>query len=119
MTKADAVANCESMGAKIVEPVSRWENTFLWYLYPNNAKPKWLGLTAKENRQFYYDVSCKQPRTFLWMPGEPNNWKETEDCVIQSNIRKPEVGLLWNDASCTREWWSVCKRTTGEFHYLE
>ena len=51
-----------------------------------------------------------------WLPDEPNNWEDNEDCVSFAQFDDTVPGKHWNDEGCGQYNSHVCEVYLEDFH---
>lgn len=95
----DARAVCNSVGAELTSISSEAENTFVHSL-EGGERTRWIGLVRSGDTFAWLDGT---PFTYSnWFEGEPNNFRNREDCVTLGNT---QFAVLdgWNDADCNND----------------
>ena len=77
----------------------------------------WFGLNDIEHEgTFTWEADNSIVNFTNWVPGEPNNWKKTQDCVAVG--AKTSLGL-WNDDPCVSTRRYICEKpANGMFNML-
>jgi hypothetical protein len=107
----DAEANCQTLGSDfgLAKIETQAEQDFIWTLAgkPQND-PIWISLRRFTNGFRYGDGTPLE--IALWADGEPNNFREREDCGrIGHKFTRLGGDGSWFDADCSTRSWSVCE----------
>ena len=106
MNFMDAMEKCNSMNAKLAEPMSTEENKNLATKLTGMAvfSRYWIGISQKETEgTFKYASDSSEVEFTSWRSGQPNNRWPNLDCVAFKNG-------LWNTANCeNRKFPYVCQ----------
>ncbi|KAK7089878.1 hypothetical protein V1264_025037 [Littorina saxatilis] len=109
-TWQNAQAECETMGAGLVEIDSQAENSFVFTMVTAaGAEHAWLGLSDVGTEGLFLLPSGQPPTFTKWQPGEPNDFRGREDCAM-FRPGNPKSADGWNDASCDRQFPFVCEQ---------
>lgn len=64
----------------------------------------WIGGTRRTGSEFIWSKSGKKITSTQWSQGEPNDFKDEEDCIEM----KAATGE-WNDKSCDNDAFFMCE----------
>ncbi|XP_019620748.1 PREDICTED: CD209 antigen-like [Branchiostoma belcheri] len=107
---SDAGAACGADGGTLAMPRDADTNAFLITLYNSVCKSCafWFGLhdQGEEGRFEWVDGSALGPYS-SWGPGEPNDVRRGEDCVVYSGM--PFLKDKWNDEKCHEKFRFICQ----------
>lgn len=112
MTFSEGRALCRIQGGEVATIDSAAVDKIAYGLLPHLSSAAWIGLRRKPNDKRFGWLDGKKASYRNWAPGEPNNSKGRENCVVLWGpyIRAP-LRSHWNDASCTAGYDSViCRR---------
>ncbi|XP_040318670.1 C-type lectin domain family 4 member D [Herpailurus yagouaroundi] len=106
-TWAKSERNCTDMGAHLVTITSEAEQNFI-VQFLDRRFSYFLGLTDEdhEGQWSWVDKTPFDPHIVFWHEGEPNNYKQNENCVILVNVQDK---WAWNDFPCNFERRRICK----------
>ncbi|XP_059113099.1 C-type lectin domain family 4 member A-like [Peromyscus eremicus] len=97
---------CSSMGAHLMVIHSQEEQDFITKILDPKAA-YYIGLSDPGHRQWrWVDQTPYNESATFWHPGEPNNDKNNEECVV---IRHLSSKWDWNDIPCNCMRKSVCQ----------
>ncbi|XP_065146852.1 C-type lectin domain family 17, member A-like [Paramisgurnus dabryanus] len=91
---------CRERGADLISINNKEEQDFV------NKTCKeivWIGLTDIEEEGKWKWVDGSTLTIRFWWPGEPNNYKDVEDCALSYKQG-------WNDVPCTDAFQSICEK---------
>ena len=104
-----ASSHCKELNGNLAFPDTQEEQDFLWGVYFEDfnaigryARGPWIGCDDIETEGVW---SCINLTYINWCPGEPNDYKGTEDCLEL----RPRWNGKWNDASCHERRVSLCE----------
>ena len=99
----DAIEKCQSLNAKLAEPMTEDENKNLATNFNANIR-YWIGISDQETEGTFKYVSDASEVAFTsWRAGQPNNRWPKLDCTAFRNGK-------WNTANCdTREFPYICQ----------
>ena len=102
----DAMGKCNSMNAKLAEPMNTEENENLATQLTGMAafSRYWIGISQKETEgTFKYASDSSKVKFTSWRSGQPNNRWPNLDCVAFKNGQ-------WNTANCeNRKFPYICQ----------
>ena len=102
----DSMGKCNSMNAKLAEPMNTEENENLATELTGMAvfSRYWIGISQKETEgTFKYASDSSEVEFTSWRSGQPNNRWPNLDCVAFKNGQ-------WNTANCeTRKFPYICQ----------
>ncbi|KAI5621773.1 CD209 antigen-like protein 2, partial [Silurus asotus] len=105
---SDSRRDCEAKGADLVIISSKEEQEYLSRRF--RGVEAWIGLTDTEEEGKWMWVDRTPLSTKYWWDGEPNDYKQEEDCAVTgSKFAKSEV-LTWADYPCTFPVFGLCKK---------
>uniref|UniRef100_A0A7M5WWI0 Uncharacterized protein n=1 Tax=Clytia hemisphaerica TaxID=252671 RepID=A0A7M5WWI0_9CNID len=107
----DAQYNCKQRGANLVTVDEEATNAFLARYISfksGDTRTSWIGLNdrAEEGKFEWVDGTRPLQYAFKWLPGQPDNDNQDEDCV-EMYVRQKQN--LWNDVPCSTELPFVCQ----------
>jgi len=86
-------------GAKMLLPEDRIMNNFV----KDRIKGKtWIDFSDVEKEGTFVTADGIEPYFTFWEEGEPNNWKDGEDCAEVDTMG------LWNDVPCKLDYYYAC-----------
>merc|ERR1711936_1189846 len=108
-TWSDAQNTCERLGAWLAEPTTQAQNDYFEkILFEHRGFTIWLGAsdTDKEGEWLWDHSGERVQKGFTdWLPGEPNDTKDVEDCLeFQYDYGH------WNDKYCDLQQHFVCQK---------
>nr|XP_043904133.1 C-type lectin domain family 4 member M-like [Solea senegalensis] len=68
----------------------------------------WIGLSDEDVEGDWKWVNGQRLTEGFWNNGEPNNWRDLEDCVTVYNNKNPF--LSWNDMPCSSHLRWICEK---------
>ena len=102
----DAMEKCNSMNAKLAEPMNTDENENIATELTGMAKFSryWIGISDKETEgTFKYASDASEVEFTSWRSGQPNNRWPKLDCTVFKNGQ-------WNTANCeNRKFPYICQ----------
>ncbi|KAI5087467.1 CD209 antigen-like protein D [Silurus meridionalis] len=105
---SDSRQDCKAKGADLVIISSKEEQEYLSRRF--RGVEAWIGLTDTEEEGKWMWVDRTPLSTKYWWDGEPNDYKQEEDCAVTgSKFAKAEV-LTWADYPCTFPVFGLCKK---------
>ena len=70
----------------------------------------WIGISDRENEgTFVYDSDGKDLVWTNWNTGEPNDWRNGEDCVRSDD--RSAGKYKWNDDKCDSKYSIICEKS--------
>ncbi|XP_076424068.1 C-type lectin domain family 4 member A-like, partial [Peromyscus maniculatus bairdii] len=103
---SESEEKCSSMGAHLMVIHSQEEQDFITKTLDSQAA-YYIGLSDAGHRQWrWVDQTPYNESATFWHPGEPNNDKNNEECVV---IRHLSSKWDWNDIPCNCMRKSVCQ----------
>ncbi|XP_019624294.1 PREDICTED: collectin-10-like [Branchiostoma belcheri] len=107
-----AAAACRADGGTLAMPRDAETNAFLISLYKSVGEDWnfWFGLhdRRREGRFEWVDGSALGPYS-SWGPGQPENRRGGEDCVLYSTYMEVE----WHDYPCHERFYFICQTAQG------
>ncbi|CAD7957665.1 unnamed protein product [Amoebophrya sp. A120] len=106
MNYKNAMRTCWSYGAVLAKVNEQEENEVLQYLVPRKRRNVYIAASdVQTGKQFIWaDGEVVPDDDPAWNKGEPNNWRNKEDCTE----RKPNG--KWNDIACFGKRDFVCSK---------
>ncbi|XP_036398115.1 mannose-binding protein C-like [Megalops cyprinoides] len=98
----EALKFCSDAGVTLALPRSSEENKALSQLIPD-SQYAWLSANDRKTEGNFVDLQNKPLQFTSWKSGEPNNFKNNEDCALI-----PPNGN-WNDISCNEKMTIFCE----------
>ena len=80
----------------------------------NNHRRYWLGAHKQNDGSYYWIDGRKVDGTYVWAPGEPNNYQNSEECLdltwfaANTDLHIPEAFAL-NDDHCDTNYFYICE----------
>ncbi|XP_035680541.1 alpha-N-acetylgalactosamine-specific lectin-like [Branchiostoma floridae] len=106
-TFSDSAAACGEDGGTLAMPRDAETDAFLISLH-SGKRPFWFGLHDQREEGSFEWVDGSALGTYnSWCPGEPNNYRGREDCVLHNSEDE------WNDAKCNRKYRFICQTVPG------
>ncbi|XP_036037841.1 C-type lectin domain family 4 member A-like [Onychomys torridus] len=103
---SESEEKCSSMGAHLMVIHSQEEQDFITKILDHKAA-YYIGLLDPGHRQWrWVDQTPYNESVTFWHPGEPNNDKKNEQCVV---VNHRASGWGWNDVLCSSKVNSVCQ----------
>ena len=108
---SEAKATCQSIGGKLFEPKSeKAYNEVIALAKAKGISNFWLGIHDISNEgKFIYDSDGKDLVWTNWNTGEPNNWRNGEDCVRSDD--RSAGKYKWNDDKCDSKYSIICEKS--------
>ncbi|XP_036973174.1 macrophage mannose receptor 1 [Acanthopagrus latus] len=106
----DAEAHCVKEQGHLASFHTQEELSFLVAHMPVGA---WIGLNDIQVENQFVFSDGTSPDLLPWVPGQPDNWQDNEDCVHIRGMNEVEPGLL-NDDYCTSSRDFICKKPKGQ-----
>ncbi|XP_045183704.2 secretory phospholipase A2 receptor-like [Mercenaria mercenaria] len=113
---------CQNEGADLLQLKDRnAEQFFLDFGFKdkeNNSRRYWLGARRHHGGDFYWLDGRKFDNSYIWAPGEPNFYKNSEECVdltwfaANEELHAPDAFAL-NDDNCGTSYFFICEETRG------
>ena len=102
VTHEEALTACNADGAKLMEPKSIEENSYIFFVTLSH----WIGVhdLSAEGR-FTFESDDALVTDPYWAHNEPNSLGLGEDCVM----KLPRALHNWNDGTCTHLLYYVCE----------
>ncbi|XP_072526160.1 uncharacterized protein [Salminus brasiliensis] len=102
--------HCKDRGGDLVIINSREEQEFITAILKGTEA--WIGLTDKEKEGDWRWVDGSALTTGFWWPGEPNDYKNKEDCAVTGFKHASKTNAsTWADYDCYHPAVGLCKRT--------
>uniref|UniRef100_UPI00398EFB0A P-selectin-like isoform X2 n=1 Tax=Pristiophorus japonicus TaxID=55135 RepID=UPI00398EFB0A len=99
---------CRSKYTDMVAIQNMEENKYLNKYLPKADTHVWIGLRKIEGIWTWIGTNrASEDFVMNWAPGEPNNGKNTEECVEMYIKRIPDAGK-WNDEPCLKKKRPLC-----------
>ncbi|XP_065677921.1 uncharacterized protein LOC100201473 isoform X1 [Hydra vulgaris] len=101
----DSYSSCLNYGGNLLSVSDEAENLFIKnQLQDDTIKDQnfWIGLNDQRNENIFEWSDNTSVLIYNWMLNEPNNYKESEDCVIANSVG-------WNDVPCDSLYGFICK----------
>ena len=101
----------------MVKIESAEENSFISKEFLAGTVRYWIGLTDAETENVWKWSDGSTPGYTNWMPGEPNNYENNEDCgVIKKGywLSKYHDGE-WYDSRCSKSIGYICETCNCSF----
>jgi len=110
-TFSDAAAACGEDGGTLAMPRDAETNAFLISLYRSVSDSGfWFGLHDRREEGSFEWVDGSALGTYSsWAPGQPDNLRGGEDCVLYSFYWNDK----WADSSCDRPFRFICQAVPG------
>ncbi|XP_027029933.1 C-type lectin domain family 4 member E-like [Tachysurus fulvidraco] len=99
--------DCIMRGADLVIVNSREEQEFI-SKYSNGTRA-WIGLTDTDKEGTFKWVDGSPLTTEFWWNGEPNDYKQREDCVITGHAKAKSNISTWADYPCNLLLADICE----------
>uniref|UniRef100_A0A3B3I9T0 C-type lectin domain-containing protein n=1 Tax=Oryzias latipes TaxID=8090 RepID=A0A3B3I9T0_ORYLA len=103
----DSQYDCWGKGADLVIIDNKEENAFVRKF----QKKLWIGLSDRLREGSWIWQDGTPLRTSFWYPGEPNNFRGTEEDCAETKYYDYENS--WNDVECTNANFWMCEKKTG------
>jgi hypothetical protein len=102
MTFDRARQACAYLGSEMVSIGSAAEDQVVFGLLTAQTRAAWIGLRRQQGVFVWVDGSAVGYTH--WAPGEPNNERGQEDCVLiwGPSIENNPLRSRWNDAPCAK-----------------
>ena len=107
------VSTCTNLGATLPCVINAAENKYLAGIFSSKmSNGMYLGLNdiVAEGTHQWQTGCASTYRNFL--PGEPNNWHDAEDCTVLHNDGRE----MWNDVHCSMVAECVCEQRPPAGH---
>ena len=92
---ADSRAQCVSRGYDLATITSSEENALMYNITFTTSRYCWIGLSDIDNEGTFVWADGRNSMYRHWADGEPNDFRDDEDCV--HTFGQPK----WNDLVCT------------------
>ena len=115
----DARANCLGYGADLVSIRNSMEMDFIYNTTSQLGNLKfWIGFFRNKTTNFpkegwVWSDGSSSNNTIPWSRGEPNNYKNNENCA-EFFARSKD----WSDNDCAKSFAYICKRRKGKLCFV-
>ncbi|XP_045182689.2 perlucin-like protein [Mercenaria mercenaria] len=104
---------CQGFGGNLAEVETEKENTFLTNEVKRLKGNYWLGGNDLSNEGEWQWWNSKEDFMYTnWLPGEPNNYRNGENCVdIRITGTGSHQAIGWWDDQCQKSKLYICEKT--------